>query len=51
MIEQLAIESREQWLAMRRQDITASTAGALLGLHPYVTAYSLWAEKTGLVSV
>jgi predicted phage-related endonuclease len=50
MIERLAIESREQWLAMRRQDVTASTAGALLGLHPYVSAWSLWAEKTGLVS-
>lgn len=50
MIERLAIESREQWLAMRRNDVTASTAGALLGLHPYVSAWSLWAEKTGLVS-
>lgn len=50
MIERLAIESREQWLAMRRQDVTASTAAALLGgLHPYVSAWSLWAEKTGLI--
>jgi predicted phage-related endonuclease len=49
MIERLSIKSREQWLAMRRQDVTASTAGALLGLHPYVSAWSLWAEKTGLV--
>ena len=50
MIERLEIESREQWLAMRQQDITASAAGALLGLHPYISAWSLWAEKTGLVS-
>lgn len=49
MIERLSIESREQWLAMRRHDITASTAGALLGLHPFQSAYGLWAEKTGLV--
>jgi predicted phage-related endonuclease len=48
-VERIPIESREQWLALRRQDITASTAGALLGLHPYVSAWSLWAEKTGLV--
>jgi predicted phage-related endonuclease len=50
MIERIPIESREQWLALRRQDVTASTAGALLGLHPYMSAYALWAEKTGLVS-
>ena len=50
MIERLEITGREQWLAMRRQDITASAAGALLGLHPYISAWSLWAEKTGLVS-
>jgi len=49
MIERLEITGREHWLAMRRQDVTASTAGALLGLHPYVSAWSLWAEKTGLV--
>jgi hypothetical protein len=49
MIERIPIESRDQWLSLRRQDITASTAGALLGLHPYVSAWSLWAEKTGLV--
>jgi hypothetical protein len=48
MIERIPIENREQWLALRRQDVTASTAGALLGLHPYVSAWSLWAEKTGL---
>ena len=50
MIERLEITGREQWLAMRQQDITASAAGALLGLHPYISAWSLWAEKTGLVS-
>ena len=50
MIERLEITGRDQWLAMRQQDITASAAGALLGLHPYISAWSLWAEKTGLVS-
>jgi putative phage-type endonuclease len=50
MIERLEITGRDQWLAMRQQDITASAAGALLGLHPFQTAWSLWAEKTGLVS-
>jgi predicted phage-related endonuclease len=49
MIERIPIESRDQWLSLRRQDVTASAAGALLGLHPYLSAYALWAEKAGLV--
>lgn len=49
-IEQHPITTREAWLALRRQDVTASSAGALLGVHPYVTAFALWAEKTGAVT-
>lgn len=40
---------RDEWLALRRKDVTASVAGALLGVHPYTTAYQLWAEKSGRV--
>jgi hypothetical protein len=40
---------RAAWLAARRQDVTASVAGALFGVHPYATAYGLWAEKSGRV--
>lgn len=50
MIERIAIESREQWLACRSQDVTASIAGALLGVHPYSTAYGLWLLKKGLIA-
>lgn len=46
-IERHEITSREQWLALRRQDVTASVVGALFGLHPYQTPAGLWAEKTG----
>ena len=49
MIERIAIESREQWLACRSQDVTASIAGSLLGVHPYSTAYGLWLLKKGLI--
>lgn len=49
MIERIAITSREQWLAARQQDITASVAGALLGVHPYATAYGLHLLKSGQV--
>lgn len=48
-IERHRIGSREQWMAMRRQDVTASAAAALLGIHPYQTAYHLWAVKTGKI--
>lgn len=41
--------SREEWLARRRKSIGGSDAGAVLGLNPYVSAYSLFCEKTGLI--
>lgn len=47
-IERRAIVDREQWLAWRRQDVTASTVGALFGAHPYVSALRLYAEKRGV---
>jgi len=42
------ITQRGQWLALRQQDVTASVAGALLGVHPYKSRYALWMEKAGL---
>lgn len=46
------IVDRPQWLALRRGRITASAAAALFGdgVHPYTTAYRLWAEHSGLVA-
>lgn len=49
-IERIKIASRDQWMALRAKDVTASAAAALLGIHPYQTAYGLWALKTGLIS-
>lgn len=46
-VERIKITDRESWLALRRQDVTASSAAALLGVHPYVTALQLFLEKTG----
>lgn len=43
------IEDRQQWLEMRRRDITASEVGALFGVHPYKTAAELFADKAGLL--
>lgn len=44
------ISDRASWLALRKQDITASGAAALLGAHPFTTAFALWAEKTGAIA-
>jgi len=49
-IEKIAIENREQWLTLRQQDVTASVAGALLGVHPYTSAYGLYLLKKGLIN-
>lgn len=46
-IQTIKPANREEWLAARKQDVTASDASALLGIHPYKTALELWAEKTG----
>src|SRR5262245_48324873 len=43
--------NRNEWLALRRKDITASRIATLIGEHPHHTALELWAEKTGRVPV
>lgn len=39
--------SRGEWLSERRGSIGGSDAGAILGLNPYRSPYTVWAEKTG----
>lgn len=39
--------SREQWLEERRKGIGGSDAAAILGVSPYKSAYSIWADKMG----
>jgi predicted phage-related endonuclease len=46
VIQRIPITDREQWLGLRKHDITASTVGALFNLHPYSTVYELFLEKT-----
>ena len=41
--------SHEEWLAERGKGIGASEVGALLGLSPYETPFSLWLKKTGQI--
>jgi predicted phage-related endonuclease len=47
MIERRPITDRAEWLEWRKADVTASNVGALFGVHPYVTALRLYAEKRG----
>lgn len=39
--------NHDEWLALRSQYIGGSDAGAVVGLNPYASPFSLWAEKTG----
>lgn len=39
--------TRDEWVKFRKNYIGGSDAAAIIGLNPFVTPYSLWAEKTG----
>ncbi len=49
-VERFRADDRAAWLKRRQDDVTASVAGALLGVHEYQTAYGLWALKSGLIA-
>ena len=44
-VEVRTVTSREEWLAWRTQDVTASSAAALLALHPWTTPLMLHMDK------
>lgn len=46
-ISRIPYSSHEEWLSIRKQYIGGSDAGAIMGLNPYSSPYSVWAEKTG----
>ena len=41
--------THEQWLEERKKTIGGSEIGAILGMNPWQSAYSLWAERTGRI--
>lgn len=47
-IKKLPRPDRADWLVLRRSYIGGSDAAAVVGLNPYVSAYSLWCEKKGI---
>ena len=46
-ITKIATQNHEEWKELRSKFIGGSDAAAVVGLNPYASAYSLWAEKTG----
>ena len=49
MIKEISYDSHEEWLRLRNNYIGGSDAAAVVGMNPYKSAYSLWAEKTGKI--
>lgn len=39
----------EEWLEHRRKSIGGSEAAAIVGLNPWASPYSVWAEKLGMI--
>ncbi len=48
-IERREIRTREEWLAWRTTDVTASDIPAVMGLNLDRSCARVWAEKTGLI--
>ena len=47
MITKQSTANREEWKALRHKYIGGSDAAAVVGMNPWVSPLSLWAEKTG----
>lgn len=50
MIKHKIGDSHDEWLKQRNKGLGGSDAGAVMGVNKYKSVYTLWAEKTGLVS-
>lgn len=48
-ITKVKTASHEEWKALRSNYIGGSDAAAVVGLNPFSSRYSLWAEKTGRI--
>ena len=49
MIKKIPYADHDEWLKIRKNYIGGSDAGAILGMNPYSSPYSVWAEKTGKI--
>lgn len=49
MITRLDYKNHDEWLALRKGYIGGSDAASIVGLNPYSSPYTLWAEKTNRI--
>ena len=49
MIKAYEFKDHEEWLSIRNGYIGGSDASAVIGMNPYKSRYTLWAEKTGKI--
>ena len=49
MITEYKTSTHEEWLEFRKKFLGGSDSAAVIGMNPYASRYSLWAEKTGKV--
>ena len=49
MITKIKTKTQEEWLALRSKYIGGSDCASVVGLSPYRSAYTLWAEKLGKI--
>lgn len=49
-VDLIPFADERHWLAARSKDVTASVAGALFGVHEFITPYDLWADKSGRIA-
>ena len=50
MITKVKTADRGEWLSLRARYIGGSDAASVIGLNPYKSPYTLWAEKTGRIA-
>ena len=50
-VERIPIADRAQWLSRRKFDITASSVGAVFGVHPFISGLKLYVQKQGLIDL
>lgn len=43
------VQGSDQWLAWRKQGVSATDSPVILGKSPYTTPWNLWAQKTGFI--
>ena len=46
-IQKIPYADHEEWLSIRHNYIGGSDAGAIMGMNPFASPFSVWAEKTG----